>query len=130
LRAEIAGDMAGAERALTRAAAVDHTFKPAWTLANFYFRINKPEKFWPMIERCLSLVEKRTADLWSFDPGPVFDLAWNEATDEKKLRQMVPRRDATLVPYVAWLYRRKLTDAALEVWPEALSLADASNPVD
>src|SRR5689334_806670 len=37
LRAEMRGDRQTAEHELARAAEVDHTFKPAWTLANFYF---------------------------------------------------------------------------------------------
>ena len=55
LREELRGNDAQAESWLTRAAAVDRQFKPAWALANYYYRANRPDKFWPMIERCLSL---------------------------------------------------------------------------
>ncbi|HVV47571.1 MAG TPA: hypothetical protein VHC72_20310, partial [Bryobacteraceae bacterium] len=55
LREEFRGNNAAAETDLVRAAAVDHQFKPAWTLANYYYRTNQPDKAWPMIERILRL---------------------------------------------------------------------------
>jgi O-antigen ligase len=46
-RMEMAGDMAGAEAALLEAARRDKQYAPAWSLANFYFRANRPGRFWP-----------------------------------------------------------------------------------
>jgi tetratricopeptide (TPR) repeat protein len=130
LRAELNGNTPRAERALAQAVEVDHTFKPLWTLANFYFRAGNTDKFWPLIERCLSMIERRERDVPSFDPAPIFDLAWNESADGKKIRKLIPTREATIVPYLAYLYNSRRTDAALEVWPEAARLADLSYPFD
>jgi tetratricopeptide (TPR) repeat protein len=135
LRAESRGDAAEAERDLVQAAAVDHTFKPAWTLANYYFRANQPEKFRGAIARCLSLIEPKDIQPVSFDPTPVFDLCWHQTESSKSILaksilDLVPRREQTLVPYLKYLYATDRTDAALEAWPEALRVANYASPAD
>jgi hypothetical protein len=122
LREELRGNDAQAESWLTRAAAVDQQFKPAWTLANYYYRANQPDKFWPMIERCLTL------EPFGFDPAPVFDLAWNETGDSKKILSMVPRVGSRPGQYLNYLINTGRVDAAFEVWPEALAAARAAAP--
>ncbi len=59
---EAEGDSTGAERCFLQAAAVDHQYLPAWTLANFYFRRGEPEQFWPWAARAASLSADRLAD--------------------------------------------------------------------
>ena len=44
-----------AERDLLQAAFVDHQYLPAWTLANFYFRQNRPAPFWIWARRAAAL---------------------------------------------------------------------------
>src|SRR5579859_3821061 len=46
LEAESAGDGRLAEASLLRAAEIDHTYLPRWTLANFYFRAGDRTQFW------------------------------------------------------------------------------------
>jgi tetratricopeptide (TPR) repeat protein len=122
LREELKGNDAQAEDWLTRAVAVDHQFKPAWTLANYYYRANRPDKFWPMIERCLSL------EPFGFDPTPVFDLIWNETADSTRILSLIPRRGSWPVQYLNYLISTGRVDAAVGAWPEALAAAHAAVP--
>jgi tetratricopeptide (TPR) repeat protein len=122
LREELRGNDAQAETWLTRAAAVDHQFKPAGTLANYYYRANRPDKFWAMIERCLRL------EPFGFDPTPVFDLAWNETGDSKKILDLIPRGGSRPGQYLNYLIHTGRVDAAFEIWPAALAAARSTVP--
>jgi tetratricopeptide (TPR) repeat protein len=129
LREEFRGNGAEAEDYLVRAAEIDHQFKPAWTLANYYYRANQPDKGWPMIERILNL------DPLGFDPAPVFELCWRETTGDQaggaqKILSLIPKRGHKPIQYLLFLMRTQRTDPALEVWPEALAAADASDASD
>jgi tetratricopeptide (TPR) repeat protein len=124
LREEFRGNVSGAETWLERAAAIDHQFKPAWTLANFYYRTQRPEKSWRSIQRILNL------DPLRFDPAPVFELAWNElGGDEpgeevgaaRKILKMIPASDERPLQFLQFLVRKKKVAAAMEAWPEALA---------
>jgi len=122
LRAEFRGHPAEAERYLEHAAEIDHTFRPAWTLANFYFRSDQPDKSWPMIQRALNL------DPLAFDPRPVFDLCWNLTSNSQKILGVIPSHGAISVQYLAYLMSRKRVDAAVELWPRAIQAANGANP--
>jgi hypothetical protein len=133
LREEFRGNAAEAEKDLVRAAEVDHQFKPAWTLANYYYRVNQPEKGWPMIQRILNL------DPLGFDPGPVFELCWREidadanpeghrqVEDSRKIVRSIPKRGQRPVAYLDFLIRTRRIDAALDMWPMALDAAAGSD---
>lgn len=122
LREEFRGDMAGAERDLVRATEIDHTFKPAWTLANFYVRNNQADKSWPLIRRALNL------NPLAFDPTPVFDLCWNQTNDSKKILDLMPASGVVPLQYLYYLGIRKRFDAAMEYWPHAFAAADPADP--
>ena len=122
LREEFRGHQAEAERYLVHAAEIDHTFKPAWTLANYYVRQDQAEKMWPVIKRGLAL------DPLIFDPRPVFDLCWNESGDSKKILELIPARGRVPVQYLDYLITTKRTHAALELWPRARDAEDRSDP--
>jgi tetratricopeptide (TPR) repeat protein len=124
LREEFRGHLPEAERYLTRATDIDHTFKPAWTLANFYFRNDQAEKSWPMIRRTLSL------NPLAFDPGPVFDLCWNETEDPKRILDMIPTRGRIPIQYLNYLTDRRRVDAAVEAWPLAFKATDPASKAD
>jgi tetratricopeptide (TPR) repeat protein len=130
LRAEKRGDGDEAERDLVQAAATDHTFKPAWTLANYYFRVNQTGKFREAVSRCLSLIEPKDLQPVSFDPTPIFDLCWRQEDRSKRILDLVPRRKETLIPYLKYLYRTNRTDAALEAWLEVLRVAGRADAAD
>jgi tetratricopeptide (TPR) repeat protein len=129
LREEFRGNNAKAEGYLVRAAEIDHQFKPAWTLANYYFRNDQSNKGWPMIQRILNL------EPLGFDTAPVFELCWRQsANDQKgtagKIFSLIPKRGHRPVQYLAFLIGTKRTDTALDVWPEALAAADAADASD
>jgi tetratricopeptide (TPR) repeat protein len=129
LREEFNGNSAKAESYLVRAADIDHQFKPAWTLANYYFRSNQPDKGWPMIQRVLNL------EPLGFDPSLVFDLCWRQEADDpgggaRKILSLVPKRGYRPIQYLAFLIGTKRTDAALDVWPEALAAAAPADAYD
>ncbi len=115
LREEFRGHMAEAERYLEHAAALDHTFKPAWTLINFYARNGQPDKTWPLISRALAL------DPLGFNPAPIFDLCWSEGGDEGRIAALLPQHGTIPIQYLLYLLTTKRTDAAIEFWPRALA---------
>jgi len=117
LREEFRGHNAEAERYLVHATYLDHTFKPAWTLINFYARTDQPDKTWPVIRSALRL------DPLVFNPAPIFDLCWSQTGDSKKILGTMPERGAIPVQYLLYLLGTKRTDAAIEAWPRALAAA-------
>jgi tetratricopeptide (TPR) repeat protein len=121
LREEFRGNGPKAEGYLVRAADIDHQFKPAWTLANYYFRADQPGKSWPMIQRILNL------EPLGYDPAPVFELCWRQSNDAQKIYSLIPKRGHRRVQYLAFLIGTKRMDTALDVWPDALAAADASD---
>jgi hypothetical protein len=137
LRKEFQGKTADAESYLERAVAVDHQFKPAWTLANFYYRTHQSEKSWPLIERILHL------EPLGFDPAPVFELSWNELEDthdvdtdqreravaaSRRIENMFPTGSERPVQYLQFLVNTKRVDAALDTWPKALAAYTPGGP--
>jgi tetratricopeptide (TPR) repeat protein len=123
LREEFRGHNGEAERYLMHAAEIDHTFKPAWTLANYYFRRNQPDKMWPVIRRSLEL------NPLTFDLRPVFDLCWNGGGDPASIANLMPARGTVPLQYLSYLMGRNRIDAAIAFWPRALKTADPANPV-
>jgi tetratricopeptide (TPR) repeat protein len=111
LREEFRGHTGEAERYLVHAAEIDHTFKPGWTLANYYFRTNQPDKMWPVIRRSLEL------DPVVFDLRPVFDLCWNAGGDPASIAKLIPASGAVPLQYLSYLMGKNRADAAIEFWP-------------
>jgi tetratricopeptide (TPR) repeat protein len=68
LLCEAANDLPQAEEALSRAANVDSTFLPSWSLANFYFRRENAGQFWHWAQRA--------AQMDPDDATALFRLAW------------------------------------------------------
>jgi tetratricopeptide (TPR) repeat protein len=129
LREEFRGDSVRAESFLRRAVEVDHQFKPAWTLANYYYRSGQPDKAWPLIGRILNL------DPLGFDTGPVFELCWRQGADNhvsfsRRILGLLPRRGQRPIEYLAFLIRTRRIEAALDAWQEALAAADPADSFD
>lgn len=122
LRAEFRGHRAEAERYFTHATEIDHKFKPAWALANYYARADQPEKMWPIIGRALAL------NPLGLDPTPVFELCWNATGDARRILDVIPRQGRVPVQYLAFLTGKKRADAALELWPRAVDATDPADP--
>jgi tetratricopeptide (TPR) repeat protein len=108
LRAEAAGDTQHAEADMVRAAAADRMYATQWTLANFYFRQNAPEKFWPAAKRAL-----RTGDVGAYDPVPLFRLCWKISPNPAAvLERAIPDAGPVEARYLEFLVRENLTQVA------------------
>jgi hypothetical protein len=82
---EGAGDTVRAERILLAAVQHDRQFAPAWALANFYFRIGRPEKVWPWATAAMKV--------YRGDLRPLFDLCFLVSDNaESALEPMVAGR--------------------------------------
>ena len=69
-------------------------------------------------------------DPLGFDSTAIFDLCWNAGADADRILALVPKKRPRLMEYLGYLIRTGRVDAAMRAWPEALALADASNPQD
>jgi hypothetical protein len=96
LLAEVGGDLPRAEQCLLAAAAVDNTYEPRWSLANYYFRRADWENFWTWT--------RRTAEMADYDPTPLFRLCWKASQDPAViLARAIPDRPGSLARYLSFL---------------------------
>ncbi|MBZ5591967.1 MAG: hypothetical protein LAP39_07010 [Acidobacteriia bacterium] len=108
LRAEADGQAHHAEACLLRAARADRMYATLWTLANFYFRQNESEKFWPVARRAL-----RIGDVGAYDPAPLFRLCWKLSPDSATvLERAIPDVGPVEARYLEYLVRESLAPAA------------------
>jgi hypothetical protein len=125
LRDEIHGRIPQAERDYLNALQTDHMYKPAWALANFYIRQENFEKFWLYARKCLEVVEPRRLEPDSYNPSPVFDLAWRVSQDAAEVRRrLIPPRHFILVDYLEYLRVHNLMEPGAQVALELASYAD------
>jgi tetratricopeptide (TPR) repeat protein len=118
LRAEIAGEMQQAEADLERSAQVDHTYATLWTLANFYFRRNDRDHFWPVARQALSI-----GDMAAYDPAPLFRLCWKlSRSPATVLDRAIPAVGAVQARYLAFLVREDLAQIAEPVTQRIVAL--------
>lgn len=119
LQAESAGDTAGAEACLLRAARADRTYSTLWTLANFYFRHEQREKFWPVVRRALS-----AGDVQAYDPAPLFRLCWKLLRDpDTILDRAIPDVGAVEARYLQFLVRENLAPQAEPVTERVVAMS-------
>jgi hypothetical protein len=119
LAAEARGDFSGAERWLLDAARVDRQFEPRWTLANFYFRRERPDEFWKWMRAALevSYGDRRLA----------FDLCWRMSHNAQEvLTQAIPDRHEVLAAYLYYVMDRQ-HDAAGAAALKLAALHDRSD---
>ena len=118
LRAETAGDMAQAEADLVRSAQADHTYTTLWTLANFYFRRNDRDHFWPVARQALTI-----GDVTAYDPAPLFQLCWKLSQNPATvLERAIPEVGAVQSRYLAFLVRENLAQIAEPVTQRVVAL--------
>jgi tetratricopeptide (TPR) repeat protein len=117
LLSEAAGALPQAEGALERAAAVDSTFLPSWSLANFYFRRENAARFWYWAQRAAQMSPE--------DASPLFRLAWYESPNAGEIeRRLQMSRPVVKIQFVNFL----MTQGDAEAVAEAAShLAPASS---
>jgi len=95
LEAESHGDRPRAEQGLLRAARIDHTYLPRWTLANFYLRAGDLPGFWTWA---------RGAAEMTHEPYAVFRLCWRVSGDGKQiLERAIPTERRVRREYLNFL---------------------------
>ncbi|HUS05146.1 MAG TPA: hypothetical protein VMZ52_02535 [Bryobacteraceae bacterium] len=96
LLAESRGELASAERYLIAAAGTSKRFKPQWSLAFFYARRGRPDRFWP--------AAAIAAGIPAADATPVFELAhhWTDNPNEVTARLKL-RSQHALLQYLSFL---------------------------
>jgi hypothetical protein len=93
---EMEGDVGRAEQLLLDAYAVDHTYLPRWSLANFYLRRDDLPKFWQWA--------KLAAEMPSNNVGPLFELCWRVSPDPDKISNAVLNDNPAVIrQYIAFL---------------------------
>jgi hypothetical protein len=128
VRDETQGRIAEAEAGYLTAANFDHMYKPAWALANFYLRQDQTDKFWIYARKCLDVVEPRRLEPASYDPAPVFELAWRVTRNAQEIRRrLIPPRHFILVDYLDYLGERDLADAGTNVAIDLAAYADTGD---
>ena len=93
---EAGNDLPRAEEALLRAASVDSTFLPSWSLANFYFRREEADRFWYWAQKASQMAPD--------DATPLFRLAWyvrpSVAEIEYRLQMRKPAVEGQFVNFL------------------------------
>jgi len=106
LRFEADGALGRAEKLLLQAFAVDGTYAPRWTLANFYFRRNNLPAFWNWA--------RQAAQMPTDDIGALFELAWRVTPDPGTIESNIVNDDPSVIrQYVAFLVSKNQAHAAL-----------------
>jgi hypothetical protein len=105
LHLEAAGDYGDAERLLLNAFAIDRTFLPRWSLANFYFRRGNFPAFW--------LWARKAAEMPSDNTGPLFELCWRVSPDANEIAQRILNDNPALIrKYLGFLLEKNQLQAA------------------
>jgi tetratricopeptide (TPR) repeat protein len=108
LRLEADGDYPRAEKLLLDAFAVDRTFLPRWSLANFYFRRNNLPAFWTWA--------RSAAQMPSDSTGPLFELCWHVSPDANEIEAKILNNNPALIrQYLSFLLAKDQLPAAAEV---------------
>jgi len=125
VRREMQGRVKEAGRDYLAAAQVNHMYKPAWALANFYVRQQQADQFWLYARKCLEVVEPRRLEPFSYNPAPVFDLAWRVTRDAGEIRRrLIPPRHFILVDYLEYLGEHNQPEAGADVAIDLTAFAD------
>ena len=141
-------DFSTAEKEFLQATTADRRLKPAWTLANFYFRIGAYGKMWPQIQHCFSLIQPKAssfvaggfvagvspAEGETVDPASIFKLMVETSADPTFLLSQVPKRREILIPYIEFLSGANKSanfpdplGAAAVAWPFAIQVAQTAD---
>lgn len=105
LRYEAEGDPGKAEELLLQAAAIDHTYLPRWSLANFYLRRDNMPAFWTWAHKA--------AEMPADDIGALFGLCWRVTPDPDEITGRILNDNPDVVrQYLSFLVARGQLPAA------------------
>ncbi len=117
LQAETSGDLPKAEKCLLAAARASRAYEPNWSLANFYFRRNDPERFWPWA--------RKAAEMAYLPQTALFRLSLRLGRDPVLvLERVLPKHPGVLAQYLGFLLQEDLLDGAGRAFDELLPLAN------
>lgn len=103
--AEQAGDYPLAEKSLLAAAARSRLYQPKYLLAQYYFRRQNADRFWPWARAALEAAYG--------DAAPIFELGWRLRPDATWLSaNLIPPRREMVRQYLAYLTKREHWTAA------------------
>jgi tetratricopeptide (TPR) repeat protein len=118
LRLEGAGDYRNAEKLLLDAFAIDRTYLPRWTLANFYLRRNNLPAFWAWA--------RTAAEMPSDNMEPLFELCWRVSPEPSEIERRILNNNPDLIrQYLDFLLGKNQLPAAADV---AHRLIQVGNP--
>lgn len=108
LRVEAEGNYSQAEKLLQNAFAIDHTFLPRWSLANFYFRRDNMPAFWNWARMAAAIPSDQTE--------PLFELCWRASSDPQEIaRNILNNRPELIGQYLNFLLDKNQLPAAAEI---------------
>jgi hypothetical protein len=119
LRLEAMGDLSASEQTLLRAADVDKTYLPRWTLMNYYFRRNDADRFWPWAKAAVPMIYG--------DPRPLFHLCGKVTEDGSLLDRLEIRNPQIQAGYLYYLLDEGRADLA---GPSSRRLLDGHRGAD
>ena len=125
LRLEAEGNNSQAEKLLQNAFAIDHTFLPRWSLANFYFRRDNMPAFWHWA--------RMAADIPSDQTEPLFELCWRASTDPNEISRNILNNNPELIgQYLSFLLDKNQLPAAAEIAHRLMRFGDPAtdNPLE
>ncbi len=106
LRYEAAGDYSHAEKLLLQAFAVDRTYMPRWSLANFYLRQDNLPEFWTWAHRA--------AEMPADDMGALFELCWKVSPHPEQIAgTILPDNPEVIRQYLWFLLGKDQLRAAI-----------------
>jgi tetratricopeptide (TPR) repeat protein len=118
LRLEGAGDYRTAEKLLLDAFAVDRTYLPRWSLANFYLRRDNLPAFWTWA--------RSAAEMPSDNVRPLFELCWRVSPDPNEIERRILNNNPELIrQYLNFLVAKDQLPAAAEA---AHRLSEVGDP--
>lgn len=107
LRLEGAGDYSRAEKLLLDAFAIDRTYLPRWSLANFYLRRNNLPAFWTWAQSA--------AEMPSDNVRPLFELCWRVSPDPNEIERRIVNNNPELIrQYLDFLLTKDQLPAAAQ----------------
>jgi tetratricopeptide (TPR) repeat protein len=108
LQYEADGDFARAEELLLTAYAVDHTYMPRWSLANYYLRRGNMPAFWAWA--------RSAAEMPADDVGSLFELCWRVSPDPEKITRAILNDKPELIrQYLSFLLAKDQLPAVANV---------------
>lgn len=112
------GDLAQAEAHLLHAAAIDVTWLPSWSLANFYFRQQRWNAFWSWA--------RKAAQMAPDDATPLLRLAWYAAPRETEIQDRLGIQRPDVQHQFLWFLIAQGDASAVAEWGNHASTASDS----